>query len=78
MLTFQGLADTEEINRIGELIWKYATGTLTSWKGYLNWMALSNSTAERGAPMQVIKQSEHGRTLTTEEQKCSSFQTNYD
>ena len=30
---------------------------------------VSNSTAGKCAPMQVIKQPEHGRTSTTEEQK---------
>ena len=35
------------------------------------------STAGKCAPMQVIKQPEHGRTSTTEE-RGSSFQTNYD
>ena len=35
----------------------------------LNQIALSNSTAEKCAPMQGIKQPEHGRTSTTEEQK---------
>ena len=44
----------------------------------LNRIALSNSTAGKCAPMQVIKQPEHGRTSTTKEQKCSSFQTKYD
>ena len=36
------------------------------------------STTVECAAMQVIKQPEHGRTSTTEEQKWSSFQTNYD
>ena len=40
--------------------------------------ALFNSTAGKCAPMQVVKQLEHGRTSTTEEQKWSYFQTNYD
>ena len=31
--------------------------------------AISNSTVGKCAPMQVIKQPEHGRTSTTEEQK---------
>ena len=42
----------------------------------LNWTTLSNSMAEKCAPMQVIKQPEHGRISTTEERKWSSFQTN--
>ena len=44
----------------------------------LNRIALSNSTAGKCVPMEVIKQPEHGRTSTTEEQKWSSFKTNYD
>ena len=44
----------------------------------LNWLALSNSTAGKGTPMQVIKQLEHGRTSTTKKQNWSSFQTKYD
>ena len=39
----------------------------------LNPIMLSNSTVGKCAPMQVIKQPDHGRT--TEEQKWSSFQT---
>ena len=35
----------------------------------LNWITLSNSTVGKCAPMQVIKQAEHGRTSITEEQK---------
>ena len=35
----------------------------------LNQIALFNSTAGKCAPMQVIKQPEHGRTSTMEEQK---------
>ena len=44
----------------------------------LNWLALSNSTAGKCTPMQVIKQLEHGRTSTTKKQNWSSFQTKYD
>ena len=44
----------------------------------LNWVTLANSTAEKCAPMQVMKQPEHGRTSTSEEQKWPSFQANYD
>ena len=43
----------------------------------LNQITLSNSTAWKCAPMQVIKQSQNGRTSTNKEQKWSSFQTNY-
>ena len=44
----------------------------------LNRIGLSSSTVGKCAPMQVIKQPEHERTSTTEEQKWSSFQTNCD
>ena len=47
-------------------------------KRVLNWTTLSNSIAGKSAPMQVIKQPEYGRTSKTEEQKWSTFQTNYD
>ena len=46
-------------------------------KRVLNRITLSNSTMGKCAPMQVIKQPEHRRTSTTEEQNWSSFQTNY-
>ena len=36
------------------------------------------STARKCTPMEVLKQPEHGRVWTTEEQKCSSLQMNYD
>ena len=35
----------------------------------LNQIMLTSSTAGKSAPLQVIKQLEHGRTSTTEEQK---------
>ena len=41
-------------------------------------IALSSSTAGKCTPIQVMKQPEHEKTSTTEEQKRSSFQTNYD
>ena len=44
----------------------------------LNQIALSNSTVGKCVPMQVTKQTEHGRTSTTKKQKWSSFQMNYD
>ena len=44
----------------------------------LKQIALTNSTMETCALMQVIKQPEHGRTSTTAEQKLSSFQTKYE
>ena len=43
----------------------------------LDWIVLSNLLWGNYAPMQVIKQLEHGRTSTTDEQKQSSFHTNY-
>ena len=54
MLTLQALAYIEGNDQ-------------TSGKG-ANWIA-SNSTVEKYTPMQVMKQPEYGRTLTTEEQK---------
>ena len=57
-------------------IWNYATGTLANFKGpdtMLNWMALSISTVEKYAPKQVVKQPEHGKVPTTEEQKFPPF-----
>ena len=76
MLTLQTLTYIEGNDRTGGPIWNYATGTLAPWKGCQ--IALSNSTAGKCVPMQVIKQPEHGRTSTTKEQKGSSFQINYD
>ena len=43
----------------------------------LDQIALSSSTAGKCAPTEVIKQQEHGRTSTSDEQKWSSFQMNY-
>ena len=51
-----------QLNR--RTIWNYATGTLTPSKGpdtMLNQIMLSISTVEKCAPMQVVKQPEHGR-----------------
>ena len=78
MLTLQTLMYIKENNQTDRPIWNHARGTLTSWKGLLNWIALSNSITGKSALVQVIKQPEHGRTSTTEEQKLSSVQTNYD
>ena len=67
--------------KLAGTIWSNTTGTLTLCQGpdtMLNWIALSNSTAGKCAPMQVVKQPEHRRASATEEQKCFSFQTNYD
>ena len=38
-----------------------------------NWIALSISTVEKCAAMQVVKQPAQWKDSTTEEQKCSSF-----
>ena len=81
MLTLQTLAYIERYGRTGRVIWNYATGNLTPSKGpntMLNRIVLSISTVETYAPMQVVKQPEHEKGSTTEEQKCSSFQKNYD
>ena len=43
----------------------------------LNQIALSTSIAGKCAPMQVVKQPEYGPALATKEQKCPSFQMNY-
>ena len=54
---------------------------MTPFKGpdtMLNQIVLSISTVEKCAPMQVVKQPEQWKASTTKEQKCSSFQTNYD
>ena len=76
MLTLQALTYIERHGRTGRTIWNYGTGTLTLSKG-LNRIALSISTVEKCAPLQVVKQPEQGKASTTKEQKCSSFQTNY-
>ena len=81
MQTLQALVYIERHDRTGRAIWNYATGTLKPFKepdSMLNRMELSISTAEKCAPMQVVNQPEHGKASTREEQKCSSFQTNYD
>ena len=65
-------------------IWNDATGTLTQgpFKGLSPYqgpdtmphrIALSNSTAGKSAPMQVVRQPEQGRASTTRKQKWSSF-----
>ena len=73
MLTRQTLIYIERHCRTSRIIWNYATGTLTLSKE-LNQIALSISTVEKCAPMQVVKQPEQWTASTTEEQKCSSFQ----
>ena len=81
MQTLQALVYIERHGQTGRATWNYATRTLTLSKepdSMLNQIELSISTAEKCAPMQVVKQPEHGKASTREEQKCSSFQTNYD
>ena len=81
MLTLQALTYIERHGRTSRAIWNYTKGTLTPAKGLdtmLNWIMLSISTAEKCAPMQVVKQPESRKASDTEEQKCSLFQLNYD
>ena len=44
----------------------------------LNQILLSIWTVEDCAAMQIVKQQEHRKASTTKEEKCSSFQSNYD
>ena len=80
MLTLQALTYIQRHSRTGRTIWNYATGTLIPPKGpdtVLHRIALSISAVGKCASMQVVKP-EQWKASTTEEQKCSSFQTNYD
>ena len=70
MVTLQSLNYIEGNNWTGRPIWNYATGTL---ERILNWIRLSNLTAGKCTPMQVIKQPEHGRTSTTENKNDPPF-----
>ena len=81
MLTLQTLTYIERGGRTSRTVWNYAIGTLTPSEGpdtMLNRIALSILTVEKCTPMQLVKQPEQWKASTTEEQKCSSFQTNYD
>ena len=81
MLTLQALMYIERNDQTGRTIWNYATGTQTPSKGpdtMLYRILLSISIVEKYASMQVVKQPEQWKASTTEKQKCSSFQTNYD
>ena len=81
MLTLQALTYIDGQSWTSGTIWNDATGTLKPFKGQgamLNQNVFSISTAGKCAPMQVVKQTEIGRASTAKEQKCSSFQTNYD
>ena len=64
MLTLRSLTNIEGKNQTDRPIWNYATGALPSRKG-----CYAKPTVGKCIPMQVIKQSEHGRTSKTEEQK---------
>ena len=56
-------------DQTGRPIWNYAMGTLTSWKGARPDRIIQLNCGEVRALMQVVKQLEHGRTSTTDEQK---------
>ena len=63
MLTLQAVVYIEGKDQTSRPIWNHATGTLTSWKGaepdcliQLNYGEVKCTT------MQVIKQTEHGRS----------------
>ena len=60
-----------------ELAGPFGTRPQKPWhpgKG-VNMIALSNPTVGKCTTMEIMKQTEHGRTSTTKEQKWSSFQT---
>ena len=81
MLTLQALIYTERYGQTARTIWNYAKGTVTLSKrpdSIQNQVALSIATVEKRVPMQVVKQPENGKDSATREQKCSSFQMNYD
>ena len=78
MVTLQALTYIESHGRTGRTIWNYATGlwhphrysnNLTLWHPdtMLNLIALSISTVEKCAPMQVVKQREQWEASATEE-----------
>ena len=80
-LTLLSLVCIDGYDRTGGPIRNSATGTLTSLKGpgtLLHQIALSNSNTRRCAPMQAVKQPEHGTASNTEVRNCFFFQTNYD
>ena len=63
-------------DRNGRPILNYATGALAPLKRpdtLLNWIALSNSTTGKYAPMQAVKQPGRGRASDTEERNRFSF-----
>ena len=64
IVKLQALTYIERHGRTGRTIWNYAKCTLTHSKGpdsMLNRIALSISTAEKCARMQVVKQPETGK-----------------
>ena len=78
MLKLQALTYIERHSRTGRIIWNYTTGTLTHPKGpdtMLNPIALSISTVETCAPMQIVKQPEHVKASTIKEQKWNKRRT---
>ena len=77
MLTLQALVDIEGDDRTAGL---FGTMPLEPWHPGKDAKPdrIVQLNCGGGAPMQVVKKLEHERTSTTEEQKWSSFQTNYD
>ena len=68
MLILQALTYIERYNRTSRTIWNYATETLTPSKRpdkMLNQILLSIRTVEDCAAMQIVKQQEHRKALTT-------------
>ena len=81
MLILQALTYIERYDQTSGTIWNYVAGTLTSSKGsdkMLNWIMLSNLNCGEVCTHANYKQPEHGKASSTKEQKCSSFQANYD
>ena len=76
MLTLQALC-IERNNRTGRYIWIYAQEPSYPEKGAKPDCVIQLICREVHTHA-IIKQPEHGRTSTTDEQRQSSFQTNYD
>ena len=63
MLTLQAVVYIEGKDQTSRPIWNHATGTLTSWKGAEPDCLIQLNYGEvKCTPMQVIKQTEHGRS----------------
>ena len=77
MLTLQALTYIVENDQTSRPIWNYTIETLDPGANAKLKANLSSSAAGKCAPMQIVNQVEHGRALTTEEQKCPSFQMNH-